>query len=106
MSTNVGLVAWVATPRPRTSPWMKQVLPAPSSPARATTSPASRVRPRRSPAASVSAGLRATSAASAVIAREGGERLGQRGDHVARHQRLLAQARGGEISRPALQIYR
>src|SRR5213596_1635908 len=86
--TKVGLVARVVAPRPRTSPWMKQVFPAPSSPTRATTSPGRSVAASRSPAASVSSGLVVES--SVVTVTERLERVGERRDHVAGDQRFFA----------------
>src|SRR2546429_6309235 len=94
--TKVGLVARVVAPRPRTSPRMKQVFPAPSSPTRATTSPGRSLAASRSPAASVSSALVVES--SAATATEPPERLGERRDEVARDQRLLSEALGGDVA--------
>src|SRR6266513_251305 len=80
--TKVGLVARVVAPRPRTSPRMKQVFPAPSSPTRATTSPGPSPAASRSPAASVSSALVVES--SAATATEPPKRLGERRGEVAR----------------------
>src|SRR5437867_4958040 len=103
MSSKVGLVARPVTPRPRTSPWMKQVFPTPSSPVSATTAPGPRVRPRRSPASSVSSGR------SLVISARGAtqppERLGDRRDDIARDQRLLPEALGGDVSGAPMQVH-
>src|SRR5881392_1828897 len=82
-STKVGLVAPLVTPSARTSPCTKTVLPAPSSPVSATTSPGPSVAPRRSPAASVASGEVVVSLARI---REPTERLGERLDEVARDQ--------------------
>src|SRR2546422_3567567 len=79
--TKVGLVARVVAPSPRTTPWMKQVFPAPSSPTRATTSPGPSAAASRSPAASVCSALVVRS--SVVIATEPLERLGERRDDIA-----------------------
>src|SRR5262245_48896833 len=107
-STNVGLVAHVVAPRPRTTPWTKQVLPAPSSPLSATTSEAASVPARRSPAAWVSSGLVLVSRVRPRIrsAPERGERIGQRLDHVARDEGFLAEARRGEVAGQAVEIDR
>src|SRR3989442_2659809 len=94
MSTNVGLVARTETPRPRTSPWMKQVFPAPSSPVNATTAPAPRARPRRSPASCVSSGL--ALAISPRAATQPLERLADRRDDIAADQFLLPDALGAD----------
>src|SRR5260370_28572387 len=88
MSTKVGLVACTVTPRPRASPWMKQVFPAPSSPTSATTSPGPSVWPSRSPAAAVSSGLRLRISAGRVG--EPPEHGGEPADHPPRDKRLLA----------------
>src|SRR3989442_722199 len=101
MSTNVGLVARTETPRPRTSPWMKQVFPAPSSPVNATTAPGPRARPRRSPASCVSSGL--ALAISARGATQPLERLGDRRDDIAGDQCLLPDALGGDGPPPPVQ---
>src|SRR5262252_6369153 len=101
-STNVGLVARTLAPRPRTSPCTKQVLPAPSSPVSATTAPGPSVAPRRSPAASVAAALALT--ISTAVPTEPHEGLGNRFDHVARDQRLLAHPLGGDVAGAAVQI--
>src|SRR5215470_17201024 len=101
-STNVGLVARTPAPRPRTSPCTKQVLPAPSSPLSATTAPLPSVAPSRSPAASVASAVGLTiSAAAATEPREG---LGDGRDHVARDQRFLAEALGGDVPGAAVQV--
>src|SRR5437867_11002938 len=103
MSTNVGLVARTETPRPRTSPWMKQVFPAPSSPVNATTAPGPRARPRRSPASCVSSGL--ALAISARGATQPLERLGDRRDDIAGDQCLLPDAPGGDVPLAPLQAH-
>src|SRR5437867_7160045 len=103
MSTKVGLVARPGTPRPRTSPWMKQVFPAPSSPVSATTAPGPRARPRRSPASSVSSGR--ALAISARGATHPPERLGDRRDDIAGDQHLLPDALGGDVSGAPVQVY-
>src|SRR5438552_3968976 len=100
--TKVGLVARVVAPRPRTSPWMKQVFPAPSSPTRATTSPGPSAAASCSPAASVSSALVVRS--SVVTATEPPERLGKGRDDVAGDQRLLADARGGDVAREPVEV--
>src|SRR5881296_2513269 len=102
IKTNVGLVARVMAPRPRTSPWMKQVFPAPSSPTRATTSPGPSPAASRSPAASVSSALAVWS--SVVTATEPLERVGERRDDVAGDQRLLADALGGDVAREPVEV--
>src|SRR5207249_8806822 len=100
--TKVGLVARVVAPRPRTSPWMKQVFPAPSSPTRATTAPGASAAASRSPAASVSSALVVRS--SVVSATDPPERLGKRRDDVAGDQRLLADALGGDVAREPVEV--
>src|SRR5437016_954644 len=100
--TKVGLVARVVAPSPRTSPWMKQVFPAPSSPTRATTSPGPSAAASRSPAASVCSALVVRS--SVVIATEPLERLGERRDDIAGDQRLFADALGGDVAREPVQV--
>src|SRR2546428_65519 len=100
--TKVGLVARVVAPSPRTTPWMKQVFPAPSSPTRATTSPGPSAAASRSPAASVSAALVVRS--SVVTATEPLERLGERRDDIAGDQRFFADALGGDVAREPVQI--
>src|SRR2546426_3948016 len=100
--TKVGLVARVVAPSPRTTPWMKQVFPAPSSPTRATTSPGPSAAASRSPAASVCSALVVRS--SVVVATEPLERLGERRDDVAGDQRLFADALGGEGAGEPVQV--
>src|SRR5712691_8069081 len=100
--TKVGLVARVVAPSPRTTPWMKQVFPAPSSPTRATTSPGPSAAASRSPAASVCSALVVRS--SVVIATEPLERLGERRDDIAGDQRLFADALGGDVAREPVQV--
>src|SRR2546428_14128499 len=102
MSTKVGLVARPGTPRPRTSPWMKQVFPAPSSPVSATTAPGPRARPSRSPAASVASGLALVMSAGAAT--QPLERLGDRGHDIARDQRLFPDTLAGDVARATVQV--
>src|SRR5262249_59718658 len=102
-SRKVGLVARTVAPRPRTSPCTKHVFPAPSSPVSATTAPAPSVRPRRSPAASVSSGPAVT--ISVAGATELLERLRNRRDDVAGDQRFLADALRRDIPRAPLQVH-
>src|SRR2546425_9078184 len=100
--TKVGLVARVVAPSPRTTPWMKQVFPAPSSPTRATTSRGPSAAASRSPAASVCSALVVRS--SVVVATEPLERLGERRDDIAGDQRLFADALGGDVAREPVQV--
>src|SRR5689334_18064446 len=100
MSTNVGLVAPLDTPSPRTSPCTNTVLPAPSSPVRATTSPARSVAANACPAASVCS---ANSARSLVSIGEPAKRLAERLHHVARDERLLAHPLGRDVAGESVQ---
>src|SRR5438132_1361352 len=100
--TKVGLVARVVAPSPRTTPWMKQVFPAPSTPTRATTWPGPSAAASRSPAAPVCSALVVRS--SVVIATEPLERLGERRDDIAGDQRLFADALGGDVAREPVQV--
>src|SRR5919197_4527901 len=99
--TKVGLVTGAVTPRPRTRPCTKHVLPAPSAPVKPTTSPAPSRAPSRSPAEAVASGESATTL---TVMREPAERLAERVDHVARHQRLLADAFGSDVTGEAVQV--
>src|SRR5690349_833345 len=101
MSTKVGLVALVATPSARTRPCTNTVLPAPSSPLSATTSPGPSVAPSRAPAASVSSGDVVVSSAPMG---EPTECLAQRVDDVAGDERLFADALGGDVAGETMQI--
>src|SRR5262245_19063888 len=106
MSTNVGLVAGARTPSPRTSPFTKHVLPAPSSPVSATTSLDFKLRPSCSPAASVSSGLRVVIVVSAAMrGPELVERLGQCRDDVSGDEPLLPHSGRRQIAGTAVQVY-
>src|SRR5262249_19861945 len=98
-STNVGLVAPLVTPSARTSPWTKMVLPAPSSPLSATTSPGPSVVPRRSPAASVSSGQLV---ARLAVIPEPPEGFAERLAHGGRDERLLPYALRSHVASEAV----
>src|SRR5256712_9287816 len=100
--TKVGLAARLVASSQRTSHWMKQVFPAPSSPTTPTTSPGPSAAASRSPAASVCSALVVRS--SVVIATEPLERVGERRDDIAGDQRLFADALGGDVAREPVQV--
>src|SRR5450759_2588541 len=68
MRMNVGELTRPTTPRPRARPRASSVLPAPSGPMSAITSPAAAAIPRRSPNARVAAGWGASSRSSGRVA--------------------------------------